>query len=112
LSGKVAQRRAAARPCRRVSAGQSLAQILPGVGALPTKSRRNRPHVTASTPILRSWCPCSRHNINPHARTFPIAPASAANTSGFLQTSLSKILGNTHSAFTCTGLAEHFRWTL
>jgi len=38
--------------------------------------------------------------------------ASAANTSGFLQTPLSKILGNTHPSSTCTLLAEDFRSTL
>ena len=36
----------------------------------------------------------SRNNFNPHSRTFYIGPASAADTSGFLHTSLSKIRGN------------------
>src|SRR5688572_9526917 len=41
----------------------------------------------------------SRDNFNPHFRTFfHNLTASAANTSGFLQVSLSKILGNAHGS--------------
>jgi hypothetical protein len=57
--------------------------------------------ITHQSPtILASWHPPSRNNINPHSHTFSIAPASAANAIGFLQVSLSKILGNIVVAFT------------
>jgi hypothetical protein len=49
-----------------------------------------------------------RNNINPHSRTFSIT-ARVRRASGFLQTSLSKILGNLLFGVHSTWLASDFR---
>jgi len=65
-------------------------------------------HHSSSPTIFRFRYASSRNNINPHSRTFSIGPASAANASGFLQVSLSKIRGHAHQAFTSALFAAKF----
>jgi hypothetical protein len=59
--------------------------------AIPPKHLIIAVHRLPFAVYLRLLSSSSRDNINPHYRTFSIAPASAANTSGFLQVSLSKV---------------------
>src|SRR5215470_2201681 len=61
-------------------------------------------------PLLSNIFP---DHINPHFHYFLHSlTASAANASGFLQVSLSKILADRHPASTSTWLASDFRSTL
>jgi hypothetical protein len=74
------------------------------IAPFPT-SDTSRPNLTmaywqtSSQTSLHAHCLSPRENIRTRSRTFSIAPASAANVSGFLQVSLSKVLGRLHLAF-------------